>query len=201
MMKKKIWELGMTVLLLTGVFWLARTGARLTGADAGAGNGVVLIDSGHGGSDPGKIGIHQEKEKDINLQIAKRLKKQLEKNGVKVYMTRENDVDLSEGDGGNRKVQDLKRRCEDSSEGKKLAEILQKHLVEVLDKENHRQAKGNRTYYMLKKTEATLVIVECGFLSNNQEALLLTDEKYQNKVAKAICSGTLEYLSSLAEKK
>ena len=37
MMKKKIWELGMTVLLLTGVFWLARTGARLTGADAGAG--------------------------------------------------------------------------------------------------------------------------------------------------------------------
>ena len=112
MMKKKIWELGMTVLLLTGVFWLARTGARLTGADAGAGNGVVLIDSGHGGSDPGKIGIHQEKEKDINLQIAKRLKKQLEKNGVKVYMTRENDVDLSEGDGGNSKVQDLKRRCE-----------------------------------------------------------------------------------------
>ena len=109
-MKKKIWELGMTVLLLTGVFWLARTGARLTGADAGAGNGVVLIDSGHGGSDPGKIGIHQEKEKDINLQIAKRLKKQLEKNGVKVYMTRENDVDLSEGDGGNSKVQDLKRR-------------------------------------------------------------------------------------------
>ena len=59
MMKKKIWELGMTVLLLTGVFWLARTGARLTGADAGAGNGVVLIDSGHGGSDPGKIGIHE----------------------------------------------------------------------------------------------------------------------------------------------
>ena len=51
-LKKKIWELGMTVLLLTGVFWLARTGARLTGADAGAGNGVVLIDSGHGGSDP-----------------------------------------------------------------------------------------------------------------------------------------------------
>ena len=152
------------------MFWLARTGARLTGADAGAGNGVVLIDSGHGGSDPGKIGIHQEKEKDINLQIAKRLKKQLEKNGVKVYMTRENDVDLSEGDGGNSKVQDLKRRCEmvrkiqpdcvlsihqnsypeeaihgaqvfyyeDSSEGKKLAEILQKHLVEVLDKENHK---------------------------------------------------------------
>ena len=71
---------------------------------------MVLIDSGHGGSDPGKIGIHQEKEKDINLQIAKRLKKQLEKNGVKVYMTRENDVDLSERQIINKKVQDLKKR-------------------------------------------------------------------------------------------
>ena len=51
----------MTLLLLIGVFWLARTGARLTGAGAGESRGVVLIDSGHGGSDPGKIGIHQEK--------------------------------------------------------------------------------------------------------------------------------------------
>ena len=65
-MKKKIWELGITVLLLTGVFWLARTGARLTGADAGAGNGVVLIDSGHGGSDPGKIGIPENEGRVIH---------------------------------------------------------------------------------------------------------------------------------------
>ena len=185
------------------------------------------LQSAHGGGDPGKIGIHQEKEKDINLQIAKRLKKQLEKNGVKVYMTRENDVDLSEGDGGNSKVQDLKRRCEmvrkiqpdcvlsihqnsypeeaihgaqvfyyeDSSEGKKLAEILQKHLVEVLDKENHRQAKGNRTYYMLKKTEATLVIVECGFLSNYEEAALLNTDEYQDRLAWTIHMGIMEYLN------
>ena len=55
-----------------------------------------------------------------------------------------------------------------------------------------------------KKLKKVFIILltfrECGFLSNNQEATLLTDEKYQNKVAKAICSGTLEYLSSLAEK-
>lgn len=221
-----MWELGMTLLLLTGVFWLARTGARLTGAGAQESRGVVLIDSGHGGSDPGKIGIHQEKEKDINLQIAKQIKKRLEKKGVTVYMTRETDTDLSDGNGGNGKVQDLRNRCEmirriqpdcvlsihqnsypeeaihgaqvfyyeDSAEGKKLAQILQKHLVEGLDKTNHRQAKGNKTYYMLKKTETTLVIVECGFLSNDREATLLCDADYQKKVAKAVCDGTLEYL-------
>lgn len=232
MLKEKIWELGMTFLLLAGVFWLARTGAKLTDADAGESRGVVLIDSGHGGSDPGKIGIHQEKEKDINLQIAKRVKKQLEKNGVQVYMTRETDTDLSDGTGENSKVQDLKRRCEmireikpdcvlsihhnsypqeaihgaqvfyyeDSAEGKKLAEILQQHLVERLDKANRRKAKGNKTYYMLKKTEATLVIVECGFLSNAREASLLADAKYQKEVAKAICEGTVEYLNGLAAK-
>lgn len=232
-MKKKIWELGMTLLLLIGVFWLARTGARFTAGDAGESRGVVLIDSGHGGSDPGKIGIHQEKEKDINLQIAKKLKKQLEKNQVKVYMTRETDEDLSDHNGGSSKVQDLRNRCEmireiqpdcvlsihqnsypeeavygaqvfyyeDSTEGKKLAEILQKYLVEKLDPTNHRQAKGNKTYYMLKKTEATLVIVECGFLSNDREASLLSDNSYQKKVAKAICEGTMEYLSQNTRQK
>ena len=194
---------------------------------------TVVIDSGHGGVDPGKIGVDGVYEKDINLAIAKQLQKVLERNNCQVIMTREADQGLYEESDTNKKRADMAKRVsimngcdadvvvsihqnsypeeaihgaqvfyyEDSSEGKKLAEILQKHLVEVLDKENHRQAKGNRTYYMLKKTEATLVIVECGFLSNNQEALLLTDEKYQNKVAKAICSGTLEYLSSLAEKK
>ena len=233
MMKKKIWELGMTVLLLTGVFWLARTGARLTGADAGAGNGVVLIDSGHGGSDPGKIGIHQEKEKDINLQIAKRLKKQLEKNGVKVYMTRENDVDLSEGDGGNSKVQDLKRRCEmvrkiqpdcvlsihqnsytdatsrgaqvfyqaTSESGKQLAAKIQETLKRDVAPDNRRQIKANADYYLLKNTTSTMVIVECGFLSNLQEAKQLQEAEYQKKVAQAIGMGVLYYLGESGETK
>ena len=226
-MKKKIWELGMTVLLLTGVFWLARTGARLTGADAGAGNGVVLIDSGHGGSDPGKIGIHQEKEKDINLQIAKRLKKQLEKNGVKVYMTRENDVDLSEGDGGNSKVQDLKRRCEmvrkiqpdcvlsihqnsypeeaihgaqvfyyaTSERSRMLASMIQKEF-QVLQPDNRRLEKGNDSYYLLKKTAKPIVIAECGFLSNAEEAEKLVTQEYQERVAWRIHMGIMKYIGT-----
>ena len=46
---------------------------------------------------------------------------------------------------------------------------LQKHLLAV-DPENHRQAKGNGSYYLLNKAEVPTVIVECGFLSNYEEA-------------------------------
>ena len=47
---------------------------------------------------------------------------------------------------------------------------------------------------MLKKTDAVLVICECGFLSNPEEEALLNTKEYQKKVADALCSGILEYL-------
>ena len=53
-------------------------------------NRTVIIDAGHGGGDPGAIGISGTLEKDINLQIALKVKKYLESNDVKVVMTREN---------------------------------------------------------------------------------------------------------------
>lgn len=225
-MKKKILELSMGCLLLVGVFWLARTGARLVASQSDDGDYIVVVDSGHGGQDPGKIGIHGELEKDINLQIALRLKKHLEKENVEVVMTREKDQDLADDNAQNRKVQDMKRRCEmiheiqpdcvisihqnsypdesvkgaqvfyyqDSVEGERMAKIIQEKLIDKLDRENHRQAKGNGSYFLLKKTDASLVIVECGFLSNSEEALLLKDEEYQEKVAEAVCEGTVEYL-------
>ena len=71
--------------------------------------------------------------------------------------------------------------------------MLQQTLLEV-DPENHRQAKANDTYYMLKKTERPLVIIECGFLSNQKEAELLCDDAYQEKIAAAIVKGVTEYL-------
>ena len=55
---------------------------------------------------------------------------------------------------------------QNSKEGEKLALCMQAALVAGLDPANHRKAKGNKTYYMLKKTDAVLVICECGFLSN-----------------------------------
>ena len=82
-----------------------------------------------------------------------------------------------------------------SKEGKNLAEVLQASLIERLDPENHRAAKSNDSYYLLKRTPTPTVIVECGFLSNSEEAQLLVTEEYQEKVAWAIHMGILKYLN------
>lgn len=81
-----------------------------------------------------------------------------------------------------------------SANGKVMAENLQRQLISSLDENNHRVAKANNDYYMLKHTKNTMVIVECGFLSNPEEAQLLTDSTYQRRVAWAIALGTLQYL-------
>lgn len=76
-----------------------------------------------------------------------------------------------------------------------LAEILQDQLKKTIGDGNHRMAKSNDSYYMLKKTECPFAIVECGFLSNPDEASLLLDEGYQEKVAWAIHLGVMRYLN------
>jgi len=53
---------------------------------------VVVIDPGHGGKDPGAIGYTKTREKDVVLDVGKRLRKELEKNGIKTVMTRDKDV-------------------------------------------------------------------------------------------------------------
>ena len=88
-----------------------------------------------------------------------------------------------------------------SSESQKLAETIQKTLIEQVDPENHREAKANDSYYLLKKTDSVIVIVECGFLSNPQEAEKLADEEYQQKMADAICIGVSQYLGSEGNQK
>lgn len=220
----------MTVVLLLAAYFLSREGARLV-SQMGK-SYLVVIDAGHGGDDPGKIGVNDAKEKNINLQISLLVKERLEEKGILVVLTREDDQGLYDPGTANAKVQDLQRRVQlihekqpdcvvsihqnsypdpevkgaqvfyytDSTEGRKLAECLQSALISGLDPENHRQAKGNTTYYMLKRTDAVIVICECGFLSNPDEAQLLIDETYQEKVADAICAGTIEYLEKKSGK-
>ncbi len=225
-MKKRI-EVIMAVVLLVGAYFFAREGAHMVeNMRAQKGEICIVVDAGHGGDDPGKIGINKEKEKDINLKIARKLQKLLEKEGIKIVMTRTDEGGLYQQSSNNKKVEDMRKRCEiiteakpvftvsihqnsypeesvkgaqvfyygQSQEGKKLAEALQKAMVAQLDPQNHRQAKANESYFLLKKTPSPTVIVECGFLSNSQEAALLATEEYQDKVAKAVKDGILEYL-------
>ena len=74
---------------------------------------------------------------------------------------------------------------------------MQNSLLSV-DADNKRQAKANDTYYMLKRTEVPLIIVECGFLSNREEAEKLSTDEYQEKVADAICNGIEIYLKDIS---
>lgn len=180
----------------------------------------VVIDSGHGGTDPGKIGINGVLEKDVNLKIAYKLKNLLEEQGIAIVMTRETEKGLADS-----KADDMKQRIEiinqekpvlcvsihqnsysdemikgaqvfyytHSDKGEQIAELLQQELLKV-DVDNTRQKKANDTYYVLKKSEVPTVIVECGFLSNRKEAELLNTDEYQQRLAEAIASGIVKYL-------
>ena len=88
---------------------------------------------------------------------------------------------------------------QDSLEGQKLAQILQTELNQQLAIERPREAKGNKTYYLLKRSEGILTIIECGFLTNPEEAALLVQEEYQEKLAEAITAGIIKYQAQSSE--
>lgn len=84
-----------------------------------------------------------------------------------------------------------------SEQSKELAEKIQQVLLNTIDRNNTRVAKANDSYYLLKKTSSPIVIVECGFLSNREEAQKLESEYYQEKLAWAIHLGILQYLNEI----
>lgn len=73
---------------------------------------TIVVDAGHGGRDPGKIGANNVQEKDINLSIALKLKSLLEQNDINVIMTRVEDIGLYSESDSNKKVADMKKRVE-----------------------------------------------------------------------------------------
>ncbi len=83
----------------------------------------------------------------------------------------------------------------ENPEGELLAECIQLRLNEASGGENPRQTKGNTDYYLLKKTEALTVIVECGFLSCYEEAELLANPEYQDKMMQAVMEGVEDYFT------
>ncbi len=82
-----------------------------------------------------------------------------------------------------------------SAAGEYAAGLIQDRLVKELDPENHRTSRANDSYYLLKKTGRPLVIVECGFLSNPEEAARLSDDYYQEKLAWHIHMALMQYLN------
>lgn len=72
----------------------------------------IVIDPGHGGNDPGGIGVSGVLEKDVNLSVASFLKKNLEQQGMEVVMTRESDQGLYSETASNKKREDLAKRIE-----------------------------------------------------------------------------------------
>ena len=226
--EKKYISAIMALLLLCSMVLLSREAAQYTISHSlQKKEYTVVIDSGHGGSDPGKIAADGTLEKTLNLSIALKLKTYLEAADVHVIMTRTTDAGLYDENSSNKKAQDMKNRVSlmnasnadvvvsihqnsysdntirgaqvfyytTSSAGKELARILQESLITDLDSSNHRKEKANDNYYLLKKAQSPIVIVECGFLSNPSEAALLCSEGYQDQIAWILHMGILQYLN------
>jgi N-acetylmuramoyl-L-alanine amidase len=223
MKKESIFAVSAVLVLAAGLLYL-NIGGKTTEAQVAfampAKNKIVVIDAGHGGWDPGMVGVGGTVEKEINLAIAEKLQQHLEMGGATALVTRASDEAL--GDTKRKDLDARKRLADDadimvsihqnsfpqasvrgaqvfyykgSEDSKRLAECLQEQFSSFLDPENVKSAKANKDYYMLKKTAVPSVIIECGFLSNKKEGQLLTAEEYQEKVAWTIYMGILRYFN------
>lgn len=231
LVRKYVIEWSMACLLLVSFYFLSRQAAQVS-AELGKQTNteeMIIVDPGHGGKDPGMVGVGGLEEKGINLEISLILRDILEERGWNVFLTRESDRGLYDETADNKKAQDLQRRIalineknpvltvsihqnsyedqavkgpqvfyyESSSEGKKLAECIQETMNKELGIEKVRKVKGNTSYYLLKKSSSVLVIAECGFMTNPEEAKLLQTEEYQKRIAEALADGIEKYLSDL----
>ena len=190
---------------------------------------TVIIDPGHGGEDPGAVGVGGVLEKDINLALSKKIKKLLEFERINVIMTREDDVLLySEDMQGSKKAQDLRNRLdyqdrypdaifvsihmnkfsleycrglqvyysENNSDSSLIAESIRRNIVDTLQPDNKRECKAADTsIFILKNIKIPAVLIECGFISNYEEAALLTSDKYQNALSALIAAAIIYNVS------
>lgn len=186
---------------------------------------IITIDPGHGGRDPGTR-YGKLLEKDLNLEISKSLKKQLEKAGATVYLLREDDVDFSKDSDYLKKRSDLKRRI-NYIESKKSDIYLSVHLnwysdyyyggseilYSTINPLNYKLAlnltesltdAGIKTrevkktnLFLYNHTNTVGVLMECGFLSNADDRYLLQKSDYQEKFSIAISKGIINYIKKI----
>lgn len=117
-------ELFMVLCIFAASFLLARKGAELTASRSGStSSNCIVIDAGHGGNDPGKIGINDILEKDINLSIALRLGTILANKEYQVIQTRTEDVCLAPEGAASMKREDMQKRVSIISEANPICTI------------------------------------------------------------------------------
>lgn len=125
---------------------------------------TIVIDVGHGGSDPGKVGIQGIKEKDVNLAIARYLKDYLIAEDYTVYMTRETDQGLYDESVSNKKKSDLSNRIQFVQE-KNASCMISIHQNSYPDTIQH----GAQTFYYEGREE------DKNFAQYVQDSLLTFD--------------------------
>ena len=173
---------------------------------------IVVVDPGHGGKDPGAIGIGGLREKDIILPIAQQVASILEQQGIQAVLTRDSDyfvdlgprVDMAERMGADLFVSihansiNLSRPDVSGletyyySSGQRLARTIHNSILQSLDIKDRgvRQAR----FYVLRKSSMPSVLVEVGFVTGREDAAKLSNPDYRNQMAQAIARGILQYI-------
>ena len=216
-MNRKYYKIIILFLFLCNLLWISKARAMLPLQGK-----FIIIDVGHGGKDPG-TSYKNIYEKDLNLQISKKIAKNLSKMGASVQLIRIGDYDLSNGITKHRKKHDFDNRIKiiNNSKGdlyisihqnylnnfkyygaqvfynknnQKIAETIQKHLNNNLNTTREIKRIPLNTY-MYKYLNIPGVLIECGFLSNPQEREILIKDNYQEKLSLVITEGIIDYFN------
>jgi N-acetylmuramoyl-L-alanine amidase len=178
-------------------------------------NGRVLItiDPGHGGKDPGAIGIGGLQEKDVVLPISLEVSRILQQNGVQVVMTRNRDYFVSlagRAQMANRARADIFVSIHANAismsrpdvngvetfyysySGQRLANAIQSRILRNI-RIGNRGVKQAR-FYVLRNTAMPSALVEVGFVTGRYDAPRLATSAFRSQMAQAIAEGILEYI-------
>lgn len=185
---------------------------------------LIYIDPGHGGSDPGAIGIGGLRESDVVLGIALKLNSLLTKGGFRTTMSRDSDVfiDLvTRSQEANNAGADVfisihtnafgtptPKGTEiwyypngykgDTRDNKTFAQIIHDNLMKEINTVD-RGLKEGPNLSVLNKTKMPAILIETAFITNPDDAALLQDDAFQWKVAQGIYNGIVEYFKKLKE--
>jgi N-acetylmuramoyl-L-alanine amidase len=175
---------------------------------------VVIIDPGHGGSDPGAVN-KDNYEKKYNLEIAKKIESYLKNNyEVKVLMTRNSDTTVSLDDRtafANKENADFYLSIHQNSGGgegfesyvyvqvsketKAIQNAIHLETAKVMQKNNVRnRGQKQANFHVLRETKMPAVLLEVLFIDNEQDAALLKRENFQNELSEAISKGIAQSL-------